>query len=255
MQKKMMIIGFGVIIVLCLAALFILKRENINKPVQTTDNNREVPPYIDTPPTLITPIVESTPSATVPVSTPTPTKGETMGAKQYSSPPALTISTAKKYTATVTTTKGTMTFSLFAKEVPVTVNNFVFLAKEGFYIKSPFHRIIKGFMIQGGDPTGTGRGGPGYQFADEKVTRQYTRGTIAMANAGPNTNGSQFFVMHADYALPPNYTIFGSIEKDDAESFKTLDSIANSPVTVGPSGEQSTPTELTTITKITIKEE
>ncbi|HCG29273.1 MAG TPA: peptidylprolyl isomerase, partial [Chloroflexi bacterium] len=81
---------------------------------------------------------------------------------------------------------------------PKTVNNFVFLAKQGYYTNVPFHRIIKGFMIQTGDPTGTGAGGPGYRFADEPVTRDYVRGTVAMANAGPNTNGSQFFIMHQD---------------------------------------------------------
>ena len=85
----------------------------------------------------------------------------------------------------------------------MTVNNFVFLAREGFYDGVIFHRVIPGFMIQGGDPTGTGTGGPGYKFRDEPVNKPYTRGTLAMANAGPNTNGSQFFVMHADYRLPP----------------------------------------------------
>src|SRR4029077_5241626 len=86
----------------------------------------------------------------------------------------------------------------------MTVNNFVFLARDGYYDGVIFHRVISGFMIQGGDPTGTGTGGPGYKFADEPVTRKYTRGTLAMANAGKNTNGSQFLIMHTDYGLPPN---------------------------------------------------
>jgi cyclophilin family peptidyl-prolyl cis-trans isomerase len=121
---------------------------------------------------------------------------------QYANPPEMAIDVAKTYTATIETTAGTMTAELFASEAPRTVNNFVFLAREGFYADVIFHRVISGFMIQGGDPTGTGTGGPGYRFADEPVARQYLRGTLAMANAGPDTNGSQFFVMHADYPLP-----------------------------------------------------
>jgi len=130
-------------------------------------------------------------------------------AKQWAQPPAMVIDPARTYRATIETTAGTMTAEFFPAEAPKTVNNFVFLAREGFYDGVIFHRVIPGFVIQGGDPTGTGRGGPGYRFEDEPVTRPYLRGTIAMANAGPNTNGSQFFIMHADYPLPPNYTICG----------------------------------------------
>ena len=131
--------------------------------------------------------------------------------RSYTSAPAQTVDATKKYTASIDTSAGTMTAELFPADAPRTVNNFVFLAREGFYNGVIFHRVIKGFMIQGGDPTGTGTGGPGYKFADEPVKRRYSRGTLAMANAGPNTNGSQFFVMHADYALPPSYTIFGKL--------------------------------------------
>ena len=131
--------------------------------------------------------------------------------KSYSSPPDQTIDPSKKYKATIRTSAGEMTAELFAMDAPRTVNNFVFLARDGFYDGVIFHRVIPGFMIQGGDPTGTGRGGPGYKFADEPVSKRYERGTLAMANAGPNTNGSQFFIMHADYGLPPNYTIFGRL--------------------------------------------
>jgi cyclophilin family peptidyl-prolyl cis-trans isomerase len=146
-------------------------------------------------------------------------------AKHYPSAPALTIDKSKKYTATIETTAGTMTAELFADEAPATVNNFVFLAKDGYYTDVIFHRVISGFMIQGGDPTGTGTGGPGYKFADEPVKRKYLRGTLAMANAGPNTNGSQFFIMHADYGLPPSYTIFGRLTSGE----ETLDAIASAP--------------------------
>jgi len=122
----------------------------------------------------------------------------------------MTIDPRKSYTATIETTVGTMTLELFASEAPKTVNNFVVLARDGFYDGVIFHRVIKGFMIQGGDPQGTGMGGPGYRFADEPVKRPYTRGTLAMANAGPNTNGSQFFIMHQDYPLPPNTPFLGN---------------------------------------------
>ncbi|MFA6027785.1 MAG: peptidylprolyl isomerase [Patescibacteria group bacterium] len=117
----------------------------------------------------------------------------------------------------ITTNKGDITLELYGDDAPNTVRNFVDLAKKGFYDGVIFHRVISGFMIQGGDPTGTGTGGPGYQFEDELIEstdsyqRGYVRGTVAMANAGPNTNGSQFFIMHQDYALPHSYTIFGQV--------------------------------------------
>ena len=165
--------------------------------------------------------------------------------KQYSSPPAQTVDAAKTYTATIVTTAGTMTAQLFPAEAPRTVNNFVFLAGEGFYDGVIFHRVIPGFMVQGGDPTGTGRGGPGYKFNDEPVTRRYQRGTLAMANAGPNTNGSQFFVMHADYPLPPSYTIFGKLTAGE----DVVDAIAGAPT-----GGQDRPKDPVSITGITITE-
>jgi cyclophilin family peptidyl-prolyl cis-trans isomerase len=133
-------------------------------------------------------------------------------AKQWSSPPELTIDPAKTYTATIRTNKGEITAKLLADEAPNTVNNFVFLAREGFYDGVIFHRVIRDFMIQGGDPTGTGTGGPGYKFADEldsARSRGDKMGTLAMANAGPNTNGSQFFICHQDVGLPPSYNVFG----------------------------------------------
>ena len=144
---------------------------------------------------------------------------------KYSSPPAQTIDPAKKYSATIVTTAGTMTAELYPGDAPRTVNNFVTLARDGFYNGVIFHRVIPGFMIQGGDPDGTGRGGPGYKFNDEPVKRRYTRGTLAMANAGPNTNGSQFFIMHADYGLPPSYTIFGKLTSGE----EVVDAIASTP--------------------------
>jgi len=172
----------------------------------------------------------------------------------YTSPPPVTVDPNKTYTATMTTSLGIMKLTLFAKDTPVTVNNFVFLARAGFYDNTVFHRIIKGFMIQGGDPNGDGTGGPGYRFNDEPITRDYTRGTLAMANAGPNTNGSQFFIMHANYPLPKNYVIFGTIDASDSASLATLDAIANVPVGESGSGEVSRPLTPVTLTSVTIEE-
>ena len=165
--------------------------------------------------------------------------------KSYSAPPQMAIDPAKTYSATIDTSAGTLTCELFASEAPKTVNNFVFLARDGFYDGVIFHRVISGFMIQGGDPTGTGRGGPGYRFDDEPVTRKYDRGILAMANAGPNTNGSQFFVMHADYGLPPNYTIFGKLTGGE----DVLDKIAGAQT-----GAQDRPSAPVTINSVTIAE-
>jgi|GEM_PF-429596 len=150
-------------------------------------------------------------------------------------PTRLEVNKDKEYTAVLKTTAGDITVVLDVKNVPMTVNNFVYLAKNNFYNNTVFHRVIKGFMIQGGDPRGDGTGGPAYRFADETFSGEYLRGTIAMANAGPNTNGSQFFIMHDDYPLPPNYTIFGHV----VTGLEVVDKIATAPVR--PGGEGSTP--------------
>ncbi len=134
--------------------------------------------------------------------------------KQYSAPPAMLIDPAKKYTATLETSRGKIVCELFPKDAPATVNNFVFLAREGFYNGTKFHRVIEDFMIQGGDPTGTGRGGPGYKFADEVGAGKprHKVGSLSMANAGPNTNGSQFFITHiATDWLDGKHTVFGQV--------------------------------------------
>jgi peptidyl-prolyl cis-trans isomerase B (cyclophilin B) len=134
--------------------------------------------------------------------------------KQYAAPPPMAIDSDKNYTATLVTSRGEIVCDLFAKDAPNTVNNFVFLAREGFYDGTSFHRVINDFMIQGGDPTGTGRGGPGYQFQDEVKNnpRKHQVGSLSMANAGPNTNGSQFFVTHiATDWLNGKHTVFGQV--------------------------------------------
>ncbi len=132
--------------------------------------------------------------------------------KTYSAPSPMNIFANKKYTAIMETSKGNMVLELFAKDVPRTVNNFVFLAREGFYDNTIFHRVIAGFMAQGGDPTGTGTGGPGYKFADEFTSHTHVTGTLSMANAGPNTNGSQFFICFAPQPhLNGKHTVFGQL--------------------------------------------
>lgn len=175
-----------------------------------------------------------------------------MVGKQYTEPPAMTIDPAKRYTATLETNKGTIEAELYAKDAPKTVNNFVCLARDAYFAGTPFHRIVKGFVIQGGDPTGTGSGDPGYRFDDEPVTKEYQKGTLAMANSGPNTNGSQFFIVLDDLRgkLPKNYTIFGQVTSGQ----EAVDAIAAVPTRPGPSGEASQPTESVTLNTVTITE-
>jgi peptidyl-prolyl cis-trans isomerase B (cyclophilin B) len=135
-------------------------------------------------------------------------------AQQWNSPPELHIDTDTHYHVTLDTEKGPIKLELYPEHAPQTVNNFVFLAKEGFYDGVTFHRVIDGFMIQGGDPTGTGSGGPGYQFDDELDDNplSHETGVISMANAGPNTNGSQFFITHAPQPhLDGKHTVFGNV--------------------------------------------
>lgn len=134
---------------------------------------------------------------------------------QWNTPPQMVIDPTKKYSATIETNKGDIELELYAQNAPKTVNNFVFLARDGFYDGVIFHRVISNFMIQGGDPTGTGRGGPGYKFEDEvrNNPNKHETGTLSMANAGPNTNGSQFFITHAPQPhLDGKHTVFGQVK-------------------------------------------
>jgi cyclophilin family peptidyl-prolyl cis-trans isomerase len=135
-------------------------------------------------------------------------------AKQWTTPPAMQIDPKKQYKARMETDKGTLVIELFADKTPVTVNNFVFLAREGYYDGVIFHRVIDNFMVQGGDPTGTGRGGPGYKFGDEfnSSLKHDKQGILSMANAGPGTNGSQFFITHGPTPhLNGKHTVFGQV--------------------------------------------
>ena len=148
--------------------------------------------------------------------------------KVYDSMPDMNIDISKKYTAVIKTNMGDMSVEFFTEDAPMTVNNFINLSRDGYYDNVIFHRVISGFMIQGGDPSGTGHGEmgkyPGYKFEDElNNQRSYDKGILAMANAGPDTNGSQFFIMHVNYPLPYQYTIFGFV----TDGLEVIDKIAS----------------------------
>tara|TARA_B000000437_G_scaffold190381_1_gene148566 strand:+ start:90 stop:725 length:636 start_codon:yes stop_codon:yes gene_type:complete len=170
--------------------------------------------------------------------------------KTYSAPPAMNINENGNYSAVIETSLGSIEIELFTDIAPITVNNFVNLSKDGYYDNVIFHRVIKGFMIQGGDPSGTGHGEmgkyPGYEFQDElNNPMQYEKGIVAMANRGPNTNGSQFFIMHVDYPLPYDYTIFGKV----SNGIDVVDAIANVQT-----GDMDKPVDDVVINSVDIKE-
>ena len=195
-----------------------------------------------------------------PAGTETKTKVESTSVAQrnnkYSSAPPMSIDKSKQYNAVVTTSLGTFTIKLLGNDAPVAVNNFVFLARQGFFNGITFHRIIKDFMIQTGDPLGTGTGGPGYKFADELPNKlSYGPGIVAMANSGPNTNGSQFFICTGEQSKnlnsSPNYTIWGQV----VAGMDVVQKIAAVPVMATSRGEVSKPTNEVLITDITINEQ
>jgi cyclophilin family peptidyl-prolyl cis-trans isomerase len=171
-------------------------------------------------------------------------------ATQTKQPPAMQIDKSKTYSAIVKTSEGDITIDLDAKKVPITVNNLAVLAKENFYNGLIFHRVMKDFMIQGGDPNGDGSGGPRYKFADESLDGKYTRGAVAMANSGPNTNGSQFFIIHKDYDLPNSYVIFGHV----SSGMGTVDKIATAETIDNGKGEKSKPVKPVVMNSVEIVE-
>lgn len=147
----------------------------------------------------------------------------------YSAPPPMTIDTSKQYIATIKTAKGDLVLELFASDVPVTVNNFIFLARDRFYDGLTFHRVIPGFMAQGGCPKGDGTGGPGYRFDDEITEHTHVAGALSMANSGSNTNGSQFFITYApQHHLDGMHTVFGQL----IEGMDVLESLQNGDVMI-----------------------
>lgn len=236
MSKYVLIGGAGVILIGLFGVIYLRssqKTSMTNVQGETTQSNTNTPS-------------PSEPTAAQSSATPIGSVPSSPGG-----PPLMQIDPNKSYTAVLTTGAGVIEISLNASKTPITVNNFVALAKNKFYDNTIFHRIINGFMIQGGDPKGDGTGGPGYKFADEPFEGQYRRGTVAMANAGPNTNGSQFFIMHADYQLPHSYVIFGQVSK----GLEVVDAIASAPVKANASGEQSTPAAPTKVTSVVIREE
>ena len=154
--------------------------------------------------------------------------------KTYDAPPPMIIDTNKQYTAFMETEKGTLVLELFAKDVPKTVNNFVFLSNEGFYDGTTFHRVFPGFMAQGGDPTGTGGGGPGYRFEDEFTEHSHVAGALSMANSGSNTNGSQFFICYKPQPhLDGHHSVFGQL----VEGMDVLESLTPRDPSQNPSFE------------------
>ncbi|MCY4113537.1 MAG: peptidylprolyl isomerase [Chloroflexi bacterium] len=178
-------------------------------------------------------------------------EAEPEGSKTYAAYPAMDIPAGEPWVI-VTTSLGRMTFTLFAEEAPLAVNSFLFLANEGYFDGVTFHRLIPGFMVQGGDPTGTGTGGPGYSFEIEPPQRPYVRGGLAMANKGPGTsNGSQFFIILDDLTaqdrLSPDFTLFGQIKEGHQASFDTLAKIEAVPVGTAADGESSAPRQEITI--------
>jgi peptidylprolyl isomerase len=183
----------------------------------------------------------------VPTPCPEP-DGSSPKQRRFDGPPPMCIDPARRYTATMETSKGSMTIALDAASAPKTVNNFVFLARYHFYDGVGFHRIIPGFVIQGGDPEGTGRGGPGYRFEDELPRPgRYELGSLAMANAGPNTNGSQFFIISgpAGVRLPPQYSLFGKVVAG-MDVVRAIEAVG--------SPGQGTPKERVTIQSVTVEE-
>ncbi len=164
--------------------------------------------------------------------------------------PPMEIDPNKSYSAVIETEVGKIIVGLNADKTPITVNNFVHLAKKHFYDGTIFHRVIKNFMIQGGDPNADGTGGPGYTFNDEPFEGEYKRGMVAMANSGPNTNGSQFFIIHKDYEMPKKYVIFGKV----TEGMEVVDKIATAQTTDNGSGENSKPIDPVKIISIQVSE-
>jgi cyclophilin family peptidyl-prolyl cis-trans isomerase len=181
------------------------------------------------------------------IPTPPAADGSSPQQRKFDQEPPMVIDTAKRYTATMVTSHGTMVIALDPLAAPKTVNSFVFLARYHYYDGVIFHRIIPGFVLQGGDPTGTGTGGPGYKFADElPAPGRYQVGSLAMANAGPNTNGSQFFVISGPdgVRLPPQYAHFGAVVSG-GEVISAIDALGT---------RSGKPTETVTIESVTIAE-
>ncbi len=231
-QRTRRLVAAGVVAVVAIAAIAVgLALQGGGDPdpaagggatEQPTDAGTALTEPPDTGTAAATPEAQEATCPAPPDDVPEPT------GQQWESPPEMALDESASYTATIETTCGTITVDLFAADAPLAVNNFVFLARQGFYDGVVFHRVIDGFMIQGGDPTGTGSGGPGYQFADELDTVEQHgvgRGMLAMANAGPDTNGSQFFIVQGDASHLTTHTVFGEV----TDGMEVVDDIAAMP--------------------------
>ena len=255
-QRTRRLVGAGIVVVVAVVAVvvgFALQGQGDDPAPVATGEATTAPVETSVPAETASPT--ASPGVTV-TATPTEAETATPATQAFATePPPMVIDPAADYTATIETEEGTIVVDLAESESPTTVNNFVALAAADYYEGVVFHRITEGFVIQGGDPEGTGRGGPGYQFEDELAYAEqvveendgtYPRGTLAMANAGADTNGSQFFIVDADpgYPFPPDYTIFGMV----TEGLDVVDAIAAGEVT-GPANDQAAnPVAMTSVT-------
>lgn len=250
-NRKRQIIKWGSIIGVAAVAIIGIALVTKKDPakVTTAATSTTIEGSATTAPSASTSVSASPAGKTITGDTPCPkADGSEEKVVKFAKQPPMCIDVAKTYTATVETTKGTYKAALDATKAPKTVNNFVVLARYHYYDATPCHRIIKAFMAQCGDPTGTGGGGPGYTFEDElpKDAKEYQPGTLAMANSGSNTNGSQFFTVFAEGRLQPLYSLFGKVT-DGMDTVKALES-------VGGANDPGKPTEPVSITKVTITE-
>jgi cyclophilin family peptidyl-prolyl cis-trans isomerase len=232
-----------VVLVLGVSAFVVTGDGGAKKAVESTDTT--VAAAATGQPAVLTPVP---PGATVTGDTPCPkTDGTAVRTTKFAKPPPMCITPGRTYTAEVVTSKGRFTITLDAKAAPNTVNNFVVLSRYKYFEGIPFHRIIPNFVVQGGDPTASGTGDPGYKFDDElPKAGSYKEGSLAMANSGPNTNGSQFFIItgQSGVSLPPNYSLFGAVT-EGLEIVKSIEAVGTT---------SGAPTQAVTIASITIKE-
>jgi cyclophilin family peptidyl-prolyl cis-trans isomerase len=255
------LILFGIVVLIAVIVLFMsvvhINTGSATAPTATVAPTVTPIPTVVQSPIPTAPAVASQPSASEKAASmaacaPFLTAGQDpKGAKKWGKPPKVVMDTGKQYQVKMYTDKGTITAAMLAKDAPTTANNFLFLSCKGFYNNVIFHRVISGFMIQGGDPLGTGTGGPGYTIPDEKVARPYEIGDLAMANTGqPNSGGSQFFIIQGSQgvSLPQSYSLFGHVTQGQ----NVVDAIATAPVHSS-NGESSAPNNPVHIRTITVQ--
>jgi len=244
-RQRLAIIVFTAVVLVLGVSAFVVSGDGGATKVETASDTTTASSVATGQPASLAPVPAG---ERVTGDTPCPkTDGSSPRTSTFEKPPPMCISPARSYSAEITTSKGKFTISLDAKAAPNTVNNFVILARYKYFDGIPFHRIIPNFVVQGGDPTASGTGGPGYKFDDELPRAgAYKEGSVAMANSGPNTNGSQFFIVtgQAGVGLPPNYSLFGQVS-DGMDVVKSIEAVGT------PEGK---PTQAVHIASITIKE-